>query len=161
MKKWEQLKADIETSFQAMQKDEPKELYNFRTNKAGTEAGSFGEYWAVIDFAVGMLRDLAGYTMYPIFQMALKPEFTLEHIREIYMLMHPPVTEYLGYSGMFELRTFCRRFRECFDEFESKDEFIELYKVFLMYVNKLEAWCYHYFPWELGYEWQKRQNEKA
>ena len=160
MKKWEQLKQDIETSFWAMQLKEPKDLYDFRTNSAGTEAGSFGEYWGVIDFAVGMVRDLAGYTMYPLLQLAKKPNFTLEHNRDAYMLLHPPYTEYLGYSGMFELRTFCRRFRECFDEFESKDEFIELYQVFLMYVNKTVAWTYHYFTWEVGYDWQKRQDAK-
>ena len=52
MKKWQQLKQDIETSFQAMQLEEPAELRNLRTNAAGTEAGSFGAYWGAIDFAV-------------------------------------------------------------------------------------------------------------
>jgi len=160
MKKWEQLKVDIESSFKAMQLVEPKELHDFRTNTAGTEAGSFGQYWPVIDFAVGMVRDLAGYTMYPMLMMAYNPKFSLEHLKDTYLLLHPPYTEYLGYSGMFELRAFCRRLRECFDEFESKEEFIELYKVFLMYVNKTVAWTYHYFTWELGYEWQTRQDQK-
>lgn len=160
MKKWQQLKQDIETSFQAMQLEEPVELRNLRTNAAGTEAGSFGAYWGAIDFAVGMVRDLAGYTMYPLLMMAYKPNFTLEHIRDAYMLLMPPYTNYLGYSGMFELREFCCRFRECFDEFESKDEFIEVFKVFLMYVNKTVAWTYHYFTWEIGYEWQKKQEAK-
>ena len=57
MKKWEQLKQDIEVSFKAMQLKESKELHDFRTNTAGPEAGSFGEYWAALDFAVGMVRD--------------------------------------------------------------------------------------------------------
>ena len=159
MKNWVLLKKDIEDSFWKMQLTEPQELKDFRTNKAGTEAGSFGEYWAVIDFAVGMVRDLAGYTMYPMLKMALDPAFTLEHLRTEYTLLIPPYTEYLGYSGMFELRKFSRRFADCFDEFESKEEFIELFKSFLMYVNKIVAWTYHYFTWQIGYEWQKTHGE--
>ena len=157
MKKWEVLKDDIYKSLMSMQTVEPNELYEFLTITAGTGAGSFVEHWAVIDFAVGMVRDLAGYTMYPIMIMAEDPKFTLEHLREMYMLLIPPYTNYLGYSGMFELRSFCVRFRECFDEFESTAEFSELFKVFLMYVNKLVAWTYHYFTWEVGYDWQKKQ----
>ncbi len=162
MKKWEILKNDIMTSFKAMQYEEPKELYDMRTNSSGTEAGSFGQYWAAIDFAVGMVRDLGDYTMCALLRMAQSDTFTLAQIKEAYMYMHPSYTEYLGYSGMFELRTFCRRFRECLDEFESKEEFIDVYKVFIMYVNKLVAWTYHYFTWELGYEWQaKRENRNS
>jgi len=160
MTKQEQLKQDILESFHKMQFTEPKELYNLRTNNADTGAGSFGAYWGALDFAVGMVRDLAGYTMYPLLKMAESSEFSMEQIRSAYMLLMPPYTNYLGYSGMFELRSFCRRFRECFDEFQSKEEFIDLFKVFLMYVNKTVAWTYHYFTWELGYEWDRRMEEK-
>ena len=160
MKKYEQLKADILTSFNAMRTVCPQEILDFYNNTAGTEAGSFGEYWPTIDFAVGMGRDLAGYTMYPVLLMAQSDTFSLAQLKEMYMLLHPPVTNYLGYSGFFEMRSFCQRFRECLDEFESKEEFIDVYKVWLMYVNKTVAWTYHYFTWEVGADWQKRYAAK-
>ena len=51
------------------------------------------------------------------------------------------------------MQGFCNRFRELFDEFESKDEFIDLYGTFLKYTNKLAAWSYHTFTWDIGYTW--------
>jgi len=155
MKKWQQLKADIEASTAAMQTEEPKELRDIRTGDVRNEAGSYGQYWTALDFSNGMIRDFSMYTMYPILKLAYDPAYDLEQLKKAYNVFHIPYTEYLGYSGMYELRSFCRRFRECLDEFESKDEFIEIYRSFLIYSNKLAAWSFHYFPWEIGFSWKQ------
>ncbi|WP_294147229.1 hypothetical protein [uncultured Clostridium sp.] len=154
MKKWEQLKLDIEAETMAMQDKEPEELYRIRTATVGNEAGSYDQDWTSIDFSNGMIRDFSMYTMYPIYKLAVQTNYTLENLKDAYKVFHIPYTEYLGYSGMYTLRKFCRRFRECLDEFETKEEFIEIYKSFLIYTNKLSAWSFHYFPWELGYQWK-------
>lgn len=160
MKKWQALKADIEAATVAMQSKEPEELYRIRTNTVGNEAGSYDQFWTSLDFSNGMIRDFSMYTMYPLFKLVHLPSYDLEQLKEAYMVFHPPYSEYLGYSGMFELRGFCRRFRECFDEFESKEEFIEIYRSFLLYANKLAAWSFHYFPWEIGFDWSMRDHTK-
>jgi hypothetical protein len=160
MKEWQSLKADIDAATAAMQLVEPEELYNIRHACVGNEAGSYDHLWAPIDFVNGMIRDLPGYTMYPYLKLAYDKDFDLSHLRKIYVLMHPPYTEYLGYSGMFQLREFGRRIVKAFDEFESKEELIELYTSFLIYVNKLAAWAYHYFTWDLGYKWKPEPVEK-
>lgn len=154
MKKWEQLKADIDSAVAAMATEEPQELYNIRHACVGNEAGTYDQKWAPIDFTNNMIRDFSMYTMYPLLKLAYDDAFNLEQLRKAYMVLHPPYTEYLGYSGMRELQHFCRRFRECFDEFENKQEFITLYRSFLIYTNKLAAWSYHYFSWEIGYAWK-------
>ena len=154
MKKWEQLKKDIDQSLVNMTTKEHDDLYKIRTDTVGNQAGSYGAYWTSVDFANGMIRDFSMYTMYPLLKLAYDDSYDLEQLKKAYMVFHPPYTEYLGYSGMYELRDFCRRFRECLDEFENKDEFIELYKSFLLYSNKLAAWSFHYFPWEIFFDFK-------
>jgi len=154
MKKWEKLKIDIEAATDVIQKKEPGDIYKIRTGQVSNEAGSYGQYWAAIDFANGMIRDFSMYTMYPLLRLSYLPSYDLQQLREAYMVFHIPYTEYLGYSGMYELREFCRRFRQCFAEFESKEEFISIYHSFLLYTNKLAAWSYHFFPWEIGSDWK-------
>lgn len=153
MKKWEQLKVDIEAATKAMETEEPKELKDIRHACVGNEAGSYDQKWAPIDFSNGMIRDFSMYTMYPLLKLAYSQDYNLEQLKQAYMVFHPPYTEYLGYTGMREMQGFCRRFRECFEEFESKDEFISLYRSFLIYTNRLAAWSYHYFTWDMGYSW--------
>ena len=153
MKKWEQLKLDIEAATKAMETEEPKELYDIRHACVGNEAGSYDQKWAPIDFSNGMIRDFSMYTMYPLLKLAYSKDYNLEQLKQAYMVFHPPYTEYLGYTGLREMQGFCHRFRDCFEEFESKDEFISLYRSFLIYTNKLAAWSYHYFTWDMGYSW--------
>lgn len=161
MKKWEQLKADMDVAIAAMQEKEHEELYKIRNDEVGNDAGSYGQFWTSLDFTNGMIRDFSMYTMYPILKLAYKPEFDLEQLKSIYLVFHIPYTDYLGYSGLHELREFCRRFRDCFDEFQDKDEFIKIYRSFLLYTNKLAAWSFHYFPWEIGFTWKKKNEEEA
>lgn len=155
MKKWQQLEADIKAATAAMETEEPKELRDIRLGDVGNEAGSYGQFWTSLDFSNGMIRDFSMYTMYPILKLAYDDSYDLEQLKKAYMVFHPPYTEYLGYSGMREMQGFCRRFRECFDEFENKEDFIRVYRSFLLYTNKLAAWSYHYFPWEIGFSWKQ------
>lgn len=43
MKKWEQLKLDIDAATKAMETTEPKELYDIRHACVGNEAGSYDQ----------------------------------------------------------------------------------------------------------------------
>ena len=158
MKKWQQLMEDIRKEVSTMQENEPKELYNIRNDNAGNDAGSYGQFWTSLDFTNGMIRDFSMYTMYPILKLARMPEFDLTQLKAMCEVFHIPYTEYLGYSGLYNLRSYARRFRECFDEFETKEEFMEIYSQFLLYTNKLAAWSFHYFPWEIGFEWKKQNS---
>ncbi len=154
MKKWEILKNEIDTATEAMLITEPEELRQIRTGEVDNEAGSFDKYWSSVDFVNGMIRDFSMYTMYPILRLAYDTSYDLDQLKKAYMVFHIPYTEYLGYSGLYELREFCRRFRECIDEFENKEEFIKIYRSFLKYTNKLAAWSYHYFPWEVFFNYK-------
>ena len=64
MKKWEQLKLDIDAATKAMETTEPKELYDIRHACVGNEAGSYDQEWAPIDFSNGMIRGMTGILLY-------------------------------------------------------------------------------------------------
>lgn len=158
MKKWERLKKDIEAETKRILVKEPEELKTLRTGKLDNKAGSYGQYWTTLDFANGMIRDFSMYTMYPILKLSYEPDYNLEQLKKLIAVFHPPYTEYLGYSGYVTMKQFDRTFRECLNEndFQNKDEFISLYRSYLIYTNKLAAWSFHYFPWEIGFDWKQQ-----
>jgi hypothetical protein len=158
MKKWELLKQDIENETKRILAEEPEELRVLRAGELDNKAGSYGQYWTTLDFANGMIRDYSMYTMYPILKLAYEPNNTLDHLKNLITVFHPPYTEYLGYSGYETMKKFDRTFRECLDtgDITTKDEFIRLYRSYLIYTNKLAAWSYHYFPWEIGFDWKQK-----
>lgn len=158
MKKWETLKQDIEAETKRIAVKEPEELTLLRTGRLNNKAGSFGQFFTTLDFANGMIRDYSMYTMYPILKLAYEADYTLEHLKKLIAVFHPPYSEYLGYSGYTLMKQFDRTFRECLDEndIQSKEEFISLYRSYLIYTNKLAAWSFHYFPWEIGFDWKQQ-----
>ena len=153
MKNWEILKADIEKELANIATKEPEDVYRMRTNTVGNEAGSYGYYWAAWDFDNGMIRDLSSMVMYPILKLGYSENFDLQQLKEVTFGIHPLWTNYMGYSGFKTLKEFDVRYREVFDELETKEEWIELYTAFLKYANKLCAWVFHYFAWEVGKDW--------
>lgn len=158
MKKWEQIKKDIDTEVKHILAEEPEEQRIIRTGELENKAGSYGQYWTTLDFANGMIRDFSMYTMYPILKLAYEPIYTLDQLKKLIAVFHPPYTEYLGYSGYVTMLKFDRAFREALDtgDIATKEEFISLYRSFLIYTNKMAAWSYHYFPWEIGFDWKQK-----
>jgi hypothetical protein len=141
---------DMQQAFESVQESEPLELRALRTGQNELGPGCFGQYWSAWDFANGMIRDFAMYTVYPIHRLALSGEFSVEQLRAMLDVFHPPYSQYLGYSGYRTMQGFCERLREVAKDIEDVDEFIEIYELFLKYVNKLSAWSYHYFTWDIG-----------
>ena len=153
MKKWEALAKEIDEEIRAIETKEPEELRTIRHADVGNGAGSYDQKWAPIDFSNGMIRDFSMYTVYPILKLAYCEDYSLSQLKEMFEVFHPPYCEYLGYTGMRKMQEFSNRMHDCFDEFQNKNEFIALYRTFLIYTNKLAAWSYHYFTWDIGYTW--------
>jgi len=146
----EELIAHLERESEAIWREEPDELRLMRQGLLPNEAGSYGQYWSTWDFANGMIRDFSMYTMYPIYRLALEDGITLDALRRMVLVIHPPYSEYLRYSGCITLSNLDRELMSALEHMTSKDEFITAYRLLTLYANKLAAWSYHYFPWELG-----------
>jgi hypothetical protein len=140
-------------------KEEPDELKVLRLGLLKNEAGSFGQYWTTWDFANGMIRDFSMYTMYPLLRAAHSDEVSLPALKALIEYFHPPYTVYLRYSGYQTMHDIDDQFRKVLPSIESKEQFIEFYTEFLRYTNKLAAWSYHYFTWEVGSLYPQRKAE--
>jgi hypothetical protein len=148
--RWTELNQRLLDETASAWREEPDEMRIMRLGLLANGAGSKDQYFTTIDFANGMMRDFPMYTMYPILRAAHSDTFSLEKLRELVRLFHPPYTEYLGYSGYTTLREVGQQFMSVLDDFPDKSSFIECYTNFLKYCNKLGAWSYHYFPWEVA-----------
>lgn len=158
-KDWELLKEEMEAETKRIWLDEPDEMKIQRMGLLKNKAGSYGQYFGTWEFANGMMRDLSMYTMYPMFRLMKTESFSLEQMKAMYCGIVPVYTEYLRYSGYPTLSRYCKRFRECMESIGTKEDFLTVYKTFLMYCNKLAAWVYHYAPWEMAVAF--RQKDEA
>ena len=156
---WRDLNERIITETERIWKEEPDEMKVMRLGLHPNKAGSKGQYWTTIDFANGMMRDFPMYTMYPILQLVRGGTFSLNQAKVMVRAFHPPYTEYLGYSGYTTLRAFGREFIAALDDFEDINVFVQCYTNLLKYCNKLGAWSYHYFPWEISELYPQRNAE--
>lgn len=149
-KNWRELKKDLDKETKRIWFKEPDELKKLRLGIIDNDAGSYDQYFTTWDFANGMIRDYSMYTLYPILRLAENPLFTLEHLKALIKTFDPPYSVYLGYSGYRTLEKFAAQFIESFETIKTKKEFVEIFKSFIRYTNKLGAWSYHYFPWGIG-----------
>ena len=157
---WKDLQARIEKETKDMWLVEPDELKKIRLGVLENKAGSYGQYFSTIDHANGMVRDFANI-MYQILKSFMNPKFTLENAKILVSNVHPSYIDYLRYSNYLTWSAFDKEFQSLLDTFETKEDLIEFYKTYLKYINKLTAWAYHYFPWELGvlFPYRERTNE--
>jgi hypothetical protein len=134
---------------------EPEDLRKIRLGLIG-DTGSYGQYFTAWDFANGMVRD---YAMYTIFNMLdLSTKFTPAQMATLLDSYDPPYSEYLGYSGFKTLETFAGELRAAVRAAQTPDEVRVLLRAFLRYANRLCAWSYHYFPWHIGSFYPRRAN---
>lgn len=151
----ERLHREIEAIWRA----EPDEMKVARFGMLPNRAGSYDQHWTTWEFANGMIRDFSMYTMYPMYRWARGDDVSLEVINQLIQVIHPPYCEYLRYSGCLTLSDLERDLRALLPSLEDKQDFLDLYRLLLLYANKLAAWAYHYFPWELGVMFPQQTRE--
>ncbi|MPZ51742.1 MAG: DUF3830 domain-containing protein [Acidimicrobiia bacterium] len=126
---------------------EPPDLVAIRTGQI-EDAGSFGQYFSVIDAANGLVRDLTVHTLYPLYR-ALDSE-AIESVLAIY---HHIVSSYrftLGYHGYRELSDLLASVGDAIDADSSPETVRRILEALLCYTNRLYSWSHHNFPWHLS-----------
>jgi len=130
--------------------EEPEDARKLRLGLLDDRAGAYGQYFGTWDIAAGMLRDFSMYTLYPLVRMARAPG-GLSQPNMLDELL-PPYTNYLGYSGFPELEAYGDALRRLVGQGggaggEALEPAVSAY---FAYANRLYAWVYHYFPWNMG-----------
>jgi hypothetical protein len=139
---------DISVEITRISKEEPDENRKMRLGLLDDRAGCYGQYFGTWDIAHGMLRDCSMYAVYPLVRMARQPEMR-GMIGPLADELLATYTNYLGYSGFPHLEHFGDRMRALL-KVAADDDVERMLSAFLLYVNRLYCWAYHYFPWNLG-----------
>ena len=71
----------------------------------------------------------------------------------------PPYSNYLRYSGFPQMGEYAAALRSLVARNQSREEVIQAMRAYVAYTNRLAAWSFHYFPWELGKRFQYAEPE--
>lgn len=133
-------------------KGEPEELRLLRTG-TGADVGSYGQYFGTLDIGGGILRDYACYTLYGLVKMARSGDLNAAQMRRLFTEFDPGQSGFLGYVGLRKLGNFAAELKHAFDT-ASLEEIALGLAALNRYANRLAAWAHHYFPWNLGKQFQ-------
>jgi hypothetical protein len=134
----------------AMMTAEPDEIHQFRSGTLENKAGSYGQYFGTWEIAAGMIRDYSMYTMYPALQLAENTKLDHDQFVAVMEAFDPPYSNYLRYSGFPEMGELAVALRKLIQRSQSRDEIIAAMRAYVAYTNRLAAWSFHFFPWNLG-----------
>lgn len=138
----------IKKATSAIESTEPKEILQYRTGKF--EVGTNNQYFTTWDFANGMIRDQSMYTWYPLLRTFEDERFSLEQCCALVERFDFAYSNYLRYSGFEEMGALAVAITAHLPKAASREEAVEAVRAFLGYLNRLAAWSFHYFPWDIG-----------
>lgn len=128
---------------------EPPDMVAIRTGRV-EGAGSFGQFFSVVDAANGLIRDLTVHTLYPIYRSL--GSYSVETIIDMYRVIGANYQFTLGYHGYRELAGFVGAVDSALEHEANRTEKViaELLEALLCYTNRMYSWSHHNFPWYLA-----------
>jgi hypothetical protein len=121
--------------------------------------GAGGQYFTTFDTAAGMLRDYAGYTVFPALRMLAAKSWTPAVTWDVLAQMGTGQAAFLGYCGFTEIKDFNARLLadtpdSDYEDYEDyKDDAVlalEALSAYSGFVNRVNAWVHHEFPWSVS-----------
>ncbi len=126
----------------------PREILDIHEGRIRSRAGSLGQWHTTLVFVNGETRPLGYGAIGGLIQLSRSPEISLEVLKIITGSFIKVPAEFLGYCGLDTLWSFVQRTIEQVPALRTKDEYYALLSALALYVNQLNAWNLHYFPWQ-------------
>jgi hypothetical protein len=128
----------------------PAEILALTEGRLANRAGAAGQYFTTLDTAAGMLRDYAGYSLFPLLRMFGQRHLESETFQHAFRELSTSYASFLGYCGLTKLAEFTTQLGRELGEPRGHDELNASLSAYSCYVNRLNAWMHHYFPWGLA-----------
>jgi hypothetical protein len=130
---------------------EPKPLADLRQGRAGAvHFGSARSWFAVWDSVQGILRDFSMHMVLPAVRLYRDPGFPREAVPMMIGGFILPNARFLAQFGFPELV----RWAEAMAKADPADEHLDAaLAAYGRYANRLHAWIFHYFPWDVADHW--------
>ena len=150
---WQQLIDEIYAEALNHWSDEPVEVAQLRSGVVHAGAGSFGQYYSTLVFALIYTLALGEHMVYGLVREGFRGEAPLPVLKRMTQAdfgegFKSP--QFLGYVLAPNVETYAERILEVLPEIESHEDYTELIGAYFTYLNNLHWWLHVVFPWYLG-----------
>jgi hypothetical protein len=132
----------------------PREILDIHEGRIASGAGSYDQYFATLVFVNGETRPLGYGALGGLLKTARTSDVSLDVLQKLTANFIRVPAEFLGYCGLEKLWHFTQRALSVMDALQNKDEYCSLFSTLALYVNRLNGWNLHYFPWHHGEEYR-------
>lgn len=145
-----ELAEEIQTATASIRTQRPDAIAGLFAGNVPGRPGAGGQYFTTFDTAAGMLRDYAGYTIYPTLKQLDSGSWSREMAWSVLRELGTAHASFLGYCGLTRIQEFHTRLL-AIDPAEIPDEEAKAaLRAYSGYVNRVNAWSHHEFPWSVG-----------
>ncbi|XLR41604.1 hypothetical protein HN51_019799 [Arachis hypogaea] len=138
----------VKAATDAILTTEPKEVKRIRTG--GLPVGTNNQYFTTWDFVNGMIRDHSTCTWYSLLNTFEDERFSLDQCCALVHRFDYTFSNFLRYSGFQEMAVLAAALTKHLPTAKTREEAVKAVRTFLAYLNRLAAWLFHYFPWNIG-----------
>lgn len=150
---WTKAREGIQAEVVGIWSHEPDDVMRLRLGIVPTEAGSFGQYFSTLVFALTYSLTLGEHVVYGLVKGADNPKVPLEALKELtreHFGAGFEAPSFLGYVLAPKAYDFANDILAALDTVENREDFKALLGSYFTYLNILHWWLHIYFPWHLG-----------
>lgn len=162
--KWNEVKNDIDAETKIIWSNESEDITRIRMGICPTKAGSFGQYFSTMVFALTYTLALGEHVVYGLVKGADNEKIPLEALKELtreHFVVGFRAPMFVGYVLAPKAETFAENIIAALDTVQTREEFKALLGSYFTYQNILHWWLHVYFPWSLGGVFEQVDAERA
>ncbi len=150
---WADVRKKIETETTRIWSEESDDIARLRMGIVPGQAGSFGQYFSTLVFALTYTLALGEHVVYGLVKGADNEKITLQSLKELtkeHFVVGFRAPMFVGYVLAPKAETFAEDIVAALDTVETPADFKTLLGSYFTYLNILHWWLHVYFPWSLG-----------
>lgn len=155
---WRAVRAAIEAETRAIWSVEPDDIKRLRHGITIAQAGSFGQYFSTLVFALTYTLTMGEHVVYGLVKGADNPDVPVKALNELtreHFGSGFQAPGFLGYVLAPNAEHFANDILAVLDQIETPEDFKALLGSYFTYLNILHWWLHIYFPWSLGSVFQQ------
>ena len=150
---WLDVRKRIDTETKSIWSTESEDITRLRMGICQNKAGSFGQYFSTLVFALTYTLALGEHVVYGLVKGADNDKVPLEALKELtkeHFVVGFRAPMFVGYVLAPKAETFAEEIIAVLDTVETREDFKALLGSYFTYQNILHWWLHVYFPWSLG-----------
>jgi hypothetical protein len=150
---WTDVRNNIDSEVKRIWSDESDDITRLRMGVCHGQAGSFGQYFSTMVFALTYTLALGEHVVYGLVKGADNDKIPLEALKELtreHFVVGFRAPMFVGYVLAPKAESFAEDIVAVLDGVKSREDFKALLGAYFTYQNILHWWLHVYFPWSLG-----------